>query len=289
MKSCLPVSHHYPRAMQALGIHLVQDRRRDQAPGRSAVAAIGPDGALLGVHMCATDDQIRSAIGSDPALILVDAPLVVPTVRGQRDAEHVLAWLDIPAFPVSGPRMETVYGGARGIDLVTLLAGLGHVMAEALPDQVLRQLMWETDHPLGSTPLGLATYRAAWLAVRPPAFRPRGGRAKHDGLAPARAILADAADLTAWPVARREGDLAALDEAAAIDAVALAMLAHRCLEGPGDSWALIGAAARGRVILAAGPDLIDRAGVNITRLTDEGSISIPREVAGTDVGPPQSW
>ena len=108
-------------------------------------------------------------------------------------------------------------------------------------------------------------------------------------VAPARAVLADAADLAAWPAPERTGDLAALDEAAAIDAVACAITAHRCLHGPADSWARIGTADSGRVLIPAGPDLIARAVVNIARLADEGSIAMPREVAGGAVGPAHSW
>jgi hypothetical protein len=275
--------------VRAVGIHLVQDARGDAAPARSAVAAITPDTRLSGVRMCRSDAEIVAAVGESPALVLVDAPLAVPPVTGRRDAEHVLAWLDIPAFPVTPERMRTVHGGARGPGLADRLAHGGHVVAEALPDQVLRQVTWEQDHPPGSPPLDLGAYRAAWLGVRPPAFRPRGGRARHDGLAPARALLGTAIHISEWPTSDRTGDLAALDEAAGIDATACALLAHRCLHGPGDRWALVGDAGAGRVVLAACPEMIDRAAVNIDRLRAEGTIAIPAEVAGSDLGPPQSW
>lgn len=282
-------ARRYSRAVRAVGIHLVQDTRRDDAPAMSAVAAITPDNVLSGVRMCRSDADIVDAVGDEPALVLLDAPVVVPDVKGRRDVEHVLAWLDIAAFPVTPTRMQKAYGGARGVALGAALAEAGHVVAEALPDQVLRQVMWEQDHPPGSSALPLADYRAAWLGVRAPAFRPRGGRARNDGLAPARALLAGVVDLGAWPAAERDGDLADLDEAAAIDAVACALLARRCLDGPGDRWALVGDAAAGRVALAACPEMIDRAGINIARLRQEGTINIAPEVAGAMVGPPQSW
>jgi len=272
-----------------VGIHLVQDARREDAPAWCAVAEITPDNRLSGVRMCRADADIAEAAGDQPALVLVDAPVAVPDVRGRRDVEHVLAWLDIAAFPVTPARMQAVHGGARGPALAGRLAEAGHVVAEALPDQVLRQLLWEDRHPPGSPPLGLADYRAEWLAVRAPAFRPRGGRARHDGLAPAREVLATAAVLDGWPPATRQGDLAALDEAAVIDAVACAVLARRCLDGPGDRWALVGDAHAGRVALAAGPEMIARARINTERLRAEGTIAIAAEVAGSDLGPPQSW
>ncbi|MBM3665245.1 MAG: DUF429 domain-containing protein, partial [Actinobacteria bacterium] len=137
----------YSRRVRAVGIHLLQDARLGDAPGRSAVAEITPDNSLSGVHMCRSDGEIVEAAGDEPALVLVDAPIVIPGVKGRRDAEHVLAWLDIAAFPVTATRMEKAYGGARGVALCAALAEAGHVVAEALPDQVLRQLMWEREHP----------------------------------------------------------------------------------------------------------------------------------------------
>lgn len=239
--------------------------------------------------MCRTDGEIAEAVGHGPALVLVDAPVVVPPVRGRRDVEHVLAWLDIAAFPVTPARMDKAYGGARGVGLAAALAARGHVVAEASPDQVLRQAMWEQQHPGGAPPLDLAAYRAGWMGMRAPAFRPRGGRARNDGLAPARELLAGFTDVAQWPAPTRQGDLADLDEAAAIDAVACATLARRCLDAPGDRWAVVGDAERGRVVLAACPEMIDRARVNIERLRAEGTIAIGPEVAGSDLGPPQSW
>lgn len=279
----------YSGRVRAVGIHLVQDARAGDAPARSAVAEVTPDTTLSGVRMCRSDEEIADAVGGDPALVLVDAPLVVPEVRGRRDVEHVLAWLDIPAFPVTPDRMRTVHGGARGPALAWALAARGHVVAEALPDQVLRQFMWERVHPAHDPPLDLARYRAEWLGVRPPAFRPRGGRARHDGLAPARDILHGALAGGQWPEPDRQGDLAALDEAAAIDAVACGLLARRCIDAPGDRWAVVGDAGAGRIALAACPEMIERAGINIARLRAEGTIGIGPEVAGSALGPPQSW
>jgi len=277
--------------VRAVGIHLVQDARREDAPARSAVAEIAPGNRLSSVRMCRSEQEIADAVGVGPALVLVDAPLAVPAVAGRRDAEHVLAWPDIAAFPVTPARMEKAYGGARGVGLVAAIRARdpGHVCAEALPDQVLRQAIWEAERPPGTPPLDLAGYRAAWLGVRAPAFRPRGGRARNDGLAPARDLLAAITDVTEWPTPTRAGDLADLDDAAVIDAVACATLARRCLDAPGDRWAVIGDARRGRVALAACPEMIDRARVNIERLHADGTIGIGPEVAGTDLGPPQSW
>ncbi len=275
--------------MRAIGIHLVQDARREHAPARSTVVEVAPGAGIAGVQMCRTDSEVIDAVGPGPALVLVDAPLATPEVAGRRDPEHVLAWLDIPAFPVTPGRMRTVHGGARGVELAQTLTACGHVVAEAIPDQILRQIMWEADHPPGAPALDLATYRAEWLGVRPPAFRPRGGRAHHDGLTPARTLVQSVAACEAWPVSERGGDLAALDEASVIDAATCALLAHRCLHGAGDRWAMIGTQQAGRIALAACPEMIDRATVNIDRMVQQGMIFIPRGVAGSDVGPPQSW
>ena len=267
----------------------MQDARREDAPGRSAVALLTPDMRLSGVTMCRGDEEIVAAVGDAPALVLMDAPAVVPDVRGRRDAEHVLAWLDIPAFPVTPARMASVHGGTRGARIAEALSARQHVVAEALPDQVLRQLIWEQQRPPGTAPMDLGEYRAEWLGVRAPAFRPRGGRARPDGLAPARGILQEVVGAANWPHATRDGDLAALDEAAVIDAVACGVAAARCLHGPDDAWAMVGDGAAGRVVLAAGPEMIARARVNIARLRDEGTIGIAPEVAAAALGPPQSW
>ncbi|MGB0731563.1 MAG: hypothetical protein ACPGRF_05245, partial [Miltoncostaeaceae bacterium] len=53
--------------MIAVGLHLMQDARRDDAPGRSAVAMTAPDMRLSGVTLCRTDAEIVAAIGDDAA------------------------------------------------------------------------------------------------------------------------------------------------------------------------------------------------------------------------------
>ena len=98
------------------------DMTRVDPPGRSAVAEIGPTGDLLGVQMCNSNAEIAATVGASPALVVIDAPVMIPPdTNGRRDMEHVLAWLDIPAFPVTPARMVTVHGGARGATLAALL------------------------------------------------------------------------------------------------------------------------------------------------------------------------
>ena len=119
--------------MIAVGLHLMQDARRDDAPGQSAVATLTPDMRLSGLAMCRTDAEIVAAIGDPPALVLMDAPAVVPDVRGRRDSEHVLAWLDIPAFPVTPARMDSVHGGTRGVGIEGALTARGHGWPKRCP------------------------------------------------------------------------------------------------------------------------------------------------------------
>jgi len=54
-----------------VGIHLLQDARLGDAPGRSAVAEITPDNALSGVRMCRSDGEIVEAVGDAAALVPV--------------------------------------------------------------------------------------------------------------------------------------------------------------------------------------------------------------------------
>ena len=53
------------------------------------------DGRSRGRH----DRRDRRGDRAEPALVVVDAPLVVPNESGQRDVERILAWCDVPAFP----------------------------------------------------------------------------------------------------------------------------------------------------------------------------------------------
>ena len=117
-------------------------------------------------------------------------------------------------------------------------------MLETLPDLVLRQIAWERDHPSGRRRWTCADYRAAWLALRAPVFRPKGtGRARPDGMRAAWALLAHVLDLGGWTPAAAAGRLGAIADAARIDALCCAYAALR-MGRPGEH-ALIGAAGPG--------------------------------------------
>ena len=156
------------------------------SPRRSAVACLDDAGALVTLELADRDDDLLAALPGDAAWLCVDAPLAVPNLDGSRDAEKVLAWCDVPAFPVSRRRLERVHGGARGVDLAPSLARSGRAVRETLPDLVLRELEWERQHPPGAPAMDLADYRPASIGVRAPVYRPKGrGRARPAGLQPA--------------------------------------------------------------------------------------------------------
>ena len=162
-----------------------------------------------------------------------------------------------PAFPVSARRLEKVFGGARGVALAPALARVADPVLETLPDLVLRQIAWERDHPAGAPAVDLADYRAAWLGLRAPVYRPKGvGRARPDGTLAAWRLLAEVLDLGGWAPAANPDDWGAIADAARIDALCCAYAGLR-LAAP-EAHAIIGAAGRGRAVVPADANLRGR-------------------------------
>jgi hypothetical protein len=257
------------------GLHLVQDLRLIGSPRRSAVAEVDADGRLIRLDLAGDDEEVLAALPPAPALVVVDAPLVVPDGAGQRDVERVLAWCDAQPFPVSARRMAQVFGGARAVGLAPALRAGGRRAVETVPDLVLRELTWEREHPPGRPPLELGAYRAAWLGVRAPVFRAKAaGRARPAGLAPARALIAAHLDLGGWAPAPAPDDWQALHDAARLDALACALVAWRHLAGRGATTLTLGTPERGEVLLPADANLAGRLAVNLDRLRGEGAIAI---------------
>jgi predicted nuclease with RNAse H fold len=261
--------------VRLVGLHLLQPLGLVASARRSALAEVDESGRLLRLELLGGDDEIIGALPPAPALVAVDAPLAVPDEEGQRDLERVLAWCDVPVFPVSRRRLRQVFGGARGMTLAPALGADGRAVVETLPDLLLRELAWERERPPGTAPLDLADYRAAWLAVRAPAYRPKAaGRARAAGLAPARALLADALDLGGWAPAADADDWSALHDAARLDALACACVALRLHRDADALTATLGAPERGRVVVAADANLRGRLAVNLARMRAEGTIRI---------------
>lgn len=258
---------------EAIGVHLLQPLGLVGSGRHSAVARLDPRGRLTALDLADDDDDLLARIGTEPGTLAIDAPLAVPDETGQRDVERVLAWCDVPAFPVSRRRLEQLHGGARGVALARRLAAPGRQVSEALPDLVLRQIAWEHDHPPGSPPPDLAEYRAAWLGLRAPVYRPKGaGRARPTGLLPAWRLLAGVVDLGGWAPEGDGDDWAALDDAARLDAVCCAYTALRMAE-PATAMS-IGTAERGRVAFPADASLRARVTLTLGRLREEGSVRI---------------
>lgn len=261
--------------MIVAGVHLEQHLGRAAGASRSAVAVVSADGRLTALEVVGGDAEVLAAVPRSVRLVVVDAPLAVPAGPGRRDAEAVLAWCDHTAFPVSRTRLEKVFGGARGVALAPSLAAGGAAVAEALPDLVLRELDWEREHPPDAAPLPLADYRALWLGVRAPAFRPRGGgRAQPDGVRAAHALLRGALDLGGWVPEDGDDDWAAIRDAARLDAVACAYAGLRHLRGAGS--VALGDPERGLVLVPADANLRARIALHVDRLRGTGEVAIPR-------------
>ncbi len=256
-----------------LGLHLLPHLDLVSSPRRSVLARLDPSGGLRALDEVDTDAAIASILDTQTAaLVVVDAPIDVPNAGGRRDVESVLAWCDIPAFPVSTRRLETVFGGARGVEIASTLAQGGRRAIEALPDQVLRQIAWEREHPNGAPPLALADYRAAWLGVRAPRHRPKGvGRARPDGIAAAWHLLAGVIDMAGWTPSVQPDDWTAINDSARIDAICCAYAGLRLCDGGGMS---IGAPGRGQAALPVDANLRGRLNATLERLRAEGTVQI---------------
>ncbi len=255
-----------------VGLHLVAHVDLVDSPRPSVVARLDASARLHTLEHAGGDEQIVDLVAArSPGLVVVDAPLAVPNTEGRRDVEAVLAWCDIPAFPVSARRMEKVFGGARGVDLARALGGSGMRAVEALPDQVLRQIAWESQ---GSDdgPLDLAHYRSAWPRVRAPRYRPKGlGRARVEGIRAAWRSLATVVNMNDWRPTEDPDDWTAIGDAACIDAICCAYAGLRLMQGTGLS---VGTPARGEVALPVDANLSERLVMTLERLRSEGAIVI---------------
>ena len=60
----------------------------------------------------------------------------------------MLSWCDAPTLPISVSRLESLYGGCRGVQLADQLSDGDLTLVEALPELTLRQLIWEYEHPV---------------------------------------------------------------------------------------------------------------------------------------------
>lgn len=258
---------------EVAGIHLLQGLELVGTPRRSAVARLDREGRLTALDLASDDAAIAALLdGADVEAVAVDAPLHVPNATGRRDVEAVLAWCDVAAFPSSRRRLEQVHGGVRGEALAPLLGGPGRAVLEALPDQVLRQIAWERDHPAGAPAIDLLDYRTAWVGVRAPVHRPKGtGRARPDGVLAAWRLLDGALDLGGWTPAPPADDWAAIADAARVDAICCAYAALRHVRG---SAASIDVGGGRQLTLPADANLTARVGLTLERLRGEGAIGI---------------
>lgn len=256
--------------MRAVGVHLVQSIDLVDTPRRSVVVELEPDGALTRIVAAAQMDEIVGAIGPAPALVVVDAPLVVPNERGQRDVERILAWCDVPAFPVSHGRLTKVHAGLRGVELAGALPATVTLIETHL-DLALRLLMWLEDG--GGELVDLADYRARWLGIRAPTYRPKGpGRANAGGIVSVAALLARHVDLGDWTPRAPDDDWGPILDAAILDAIVCAFVAQRAIHTPDDVFT-IGTPLRGQMLVPVDANLRGRLEATVARLTAEGTIA----------------
>lgn len=215
------------------GIHLMPVVGAVATARPSCVVVLDAAGTVLRITTAADDEAIARAVPQSAAVVAVDAPLAVPNRTGTRPVDQLLGWLDITVFPVSGERLEKVYGGARGPCLLERLRAPGRLVVETAPDAVLRELAWEAEHPPVDDALDLAVYRERWRDLRTARYRPKGtGRAVPSGRASAWTLLASGLDLGGWAPDPSPDDWAAIADAAVLDAMAAAYAALRLSSAP---------------------------------------------------------
>jgi predicted nuclease with RNAse H fold len=258
----------------ALGLHLQQGLDLVGTPRPSVLVAVDAGGRLVEMRSLGDDGELLAALPAGEAPVAVDAPLAVPNETGRRDVETLLAWLDVPVLPASRRRLHQLHGGLRGETLLGGLAAGGRPVAETVPDLVLRVLAWERDHAPGAPAMDLGAYRAAWLGMRAPRYRPKGaGRAHPAGMAAAHALLAGALDLGGWAPHPAPDDWRAIEDAARLDALACAVAAHRLVTDPARCL-VVGGPDGPALVAPADPALRARAAVNLERLRAEGAVGL---------------
>lgn len=255
-----------------------------ESPRLSALVELGEDGSLSKVGMHRSVGDIVQAVGPAPAIVAIDAPLVVTNDEGRRDLEHLLHWCDVPVFPVSRRRLQTVFGGHRGAELVDQ-SPRNAILVETPPDLVLRQFMWHERRP--QRPLDLAVYRTEWIGLRPPAFRPKGaGRARGQGIPHVHQLIGRHVDLAGWAPHPSPDDWQAIADAAVLDAAACAWVARTAITAPEQTLRL-GPEVSGYPLIVADDNLRERLVVNADRLRSGGTITsevVPLTNAPTPLG-----
>ncbi len=214
------------------GVHLMPmvEAVRTQRP--SVVVEL--DGATVqAIAHVQTIEDVVEALGDGPLIVAVDTPLRIANPTGRRALDELLAWLDVPVFPISRARVDQVWGGSRGQKLAAALASKPDaVVLEAVPDLVLRVLAWQAS---GREPCDdLQAFRTGWLDLRPAPYRPKGlGRARPAAMDSAVALIRSALDIGRWRLSQEPDDWQAIADAAVVDALLCAYSALSVARGHG--------------------------------------------------------
>lgn len=233
------------------------------------------DGSIAHVHVVDDDDAVRAALPPALAAVVVDQPLSAAT-RGRRPTEAVLAWLDHPTMGVTTARYASLFGGLRA----TRVLPTDGVRAEGIPALAVRQLVWESTHPVDAEALPLEEYRARWAATRAPRYR-HGTRRGIDAAAldEAAAVCRSAFDMGGWvpDVADAAGRV---ESAAILDAMLCAYTARRWQQQP--SAAVVLANADGPPLVVPGDaNLRQRTAITVARLSGDEADGPPPEAASS--------
>ncbi|MDE1866065.1 MAG: DUF429 domain-containing protein [Candidatus Micrarchaeota archaeon] len=115
-----------------IGLDLAWSQKNNS--GLAVIEGDRKQGKLVSAGLALSDeeilDSVSKATGMNPALIAIDAPLVVPNKTGRREAERIVGDLfrkyDAGAHPSNRERLGAWSGGKiRGEEIVKSLEGIG--------------------------------------------------------------------------------------------------------------------------------------------------------------------
>ncbi len=139
--------------MRFIGLDLAWSMRN--ATGAAVIEGEAMAGRLIATQLLSNDDSVIQFVqmyaGTEPAIIAVDAPLIVPNITGRRPAEAaigaVFARFQAGAHPANRQRLAS-NGVVRGEALVARLEALGFVhRADVEPHAPARQVLEVFPHP----------------------------------------------------------------------------------------------------------------------------------------------
>ncbi|MCU0861115.1 MAG: DUF429 domain-containing protein [Methanomassiliicoccales archaeon] len=229
--------------MMILGLDLAW--ATEPAPRSSGACLLDGEGRLLQLDLLTGDEEVRALIPEEGwAWVGIDAPLLVPNLKGMRRCERRLLAMGLRCLPSNQEFMLSHFGGMRGEALARSLEGMG--FAAASPSRCGERTYFEV-YPYGTLRLIMGRvprYKRGKLEER--------RRAIHDVIG---AMEAWDAPLGLCERLRRETDAARRSELKGLTDLVDAALSAACVYSHhisrGRRTQLVGDEGQGYVLLPA--------------------------------------